>query len=330
MLSILASIFIAACGCTPEHEDPRIAVPPYLYGISNTALEVYFDNLSVTLDYTDYVWAVTGAGSVGATKWTYTPGAVGDTSLTFQMSQAGYLDSGSTTLRVTDGTIAATKVVLVGDSLTDNAVYPDALAALVGGSVTFLGTKTTAGGTKHDGESGKYWCWFAQDAASPMTSAANTIDIAAYVTAIGATPDVIVWQLGINSVYTATLAQAESTITTELGCAATLIAAWQAAYPAAIHGISITTPGNAANQPYYDTYSYPVNDVYYWRQKNHRVVERLIETYSASEGSGIYLIPANLSIDRVNGYPSDNAVHPNNTGYEQIATVVKAWLAYVR
>jgi lysophospholipase L1-like esterase len=68
----------------------------------------------------------------------------------------------------------------------------------------------------------------------------------------------------------------------------------------------------------------------------------MLETFGDRETDGVYLVPAWLNLDPVNGFPAtkaaaharsaaevirqSNGVHPSAEGYRQIGDAVYAWL----
>ena len=40
----------------------------------------------------------------------------------------------------------------------------------------------------------------------------------------------------------------------------------------------------------------------------------------------IHVIPTELHLNTLDGYPANNSVHPNEVGYKQIAASIHAWL----
>lgn len=52
----------------------------------------------------------------------------------------------------------------------------------------------------------------------------------------------------------------------------------------------------------------------------------MIQKFKNRQHSGVYLVPIEVNIDTTNVYPLDNAVHPNEFGYLQIATSFYTWL----
>ena len=56
--------------------------------------------------------------------------------------------------------------------------------------------------------------------------------------------------------------------------------------------------------------------------------KRLLEKYGGREDEKIFVVPTELYLDPVDGYPVDNAVHPNVDGYNQIGASVYSWLKW--
>ena len=52
----------------------------------------------------------------------------------------------------------------------------------------------------------------------------------------------------------------------------------------------------------------------------------MLQRLSHREQEGIVLVPTELNVDPVSGYPDNNGVHPNATGYAQIGTSFYAWM----
>jgi len=69
-----------------------------------------------------------------------------------------------------------------------------------------------------------------------------------------------------------------------------------------------------------------------YKRNQHRVVERMMQTFGNREDKNVYLVPAQVNLDCVNNYPIDdagrqnNGVHPAPAGYRQIGDSIYAWL----
>ena len=57
-------------------------------------------------------------------------------------------------------------------------------------------------------------------------------------------------------------------------------------------------------------------------------MQRQIEHFGGKQAEGMFIIPTELNLDTMDGYPANNAVHPNAAGYVQIGTSVYSWLKH--
>ena len=97
------------------------------------------------------------------------------------------------------------------------------------------------------------------------------------------------------------------------------------AAPAAKLAICLTPPPNSRQEAFEANYQ----DRYTrwgWKRIQHRLVERQLEHFAEDTQRNLSLIPTQVNIDPIDGYPADNAVHPNQSGYQQIGTSIYAWL----
>ena len=138
----------------------------------------------------------------------------------------------------------------------------------------------------------------------------------------------MIFNLGINDCFGANpneLAKTDEHIDGVFKQAEILIKAFRDAAPKAELGICLTTPGNARDGAFVANYKnrYPR---WGWKRIQHRLVQRQLKQFGERETDNLHLIPTELNLDIVNGYPSDNAVHPNEIGYQQIAATIHAWL----
>ena len=106
-----------------------------------------------------------------------------------------------------------------------------------------------------------------------------------------------------------------------------LLAAFHQAAPNASLCISLTTPPNSREE------AFQANDggKYHrwgWKRIQHRLIQRLIADFAGRETDRIYLVPTPLNIDPRDGYPLDNAVHPNAQGYHQISASIYSFLKH--
>ena len=144
----------------------------------------------------------------------------------------------------------------------------------------------------------------------------------------GQPPDAILFLLGINDCFGAKpddRAALDQTINATLDNAEKLLAAFRQAAPKAVFAVGLTPPPNSREEGFIANYKGQYHR-WGWKRIQHRLVQRMLERFGRRESEGIQIVPTELNIDPVEGYPVDNGVHPNAAGYAQIGTSFYAWL----
>lgn len=222
---------------------------------------------------------------------------------------------------------AGTKsILMVGDSVMHNGmVYnryqPQITGLLSNSSITFLGTQDAP--NNHEGHDGFTWKIFATGigATSPFIKA-EVLDIAAYFTDNSiATPDVVVFQLGVNeciqNCLVNTLPFTDAEITTTVNYAKTLIDAFLA-YDSNLKILielpTITSSTSVAWNIDYDETNY-LQDQFIENVNKYSVAA------TSAFANGIYNSRVDcgysrIYLDRATGYSeaTNNGVHPNTAG----------------
>jgi hypothetical protein len=230
------------------------------------------------------------------------------------------------------------KILIIGNSLTAAGHYPAKVQSFMRDSVRypvkFLGSKTSNGGI-HEGYGGKTWKWFVHHGDSPFVfrTADNDsiLDFGHYFTeVVHDTPDMVVIFLGINDCFRADTASVETIDKTidEMLEESTFFLSKLIQYKTDLEiGICLTPPANVRET----AFQYNYGDKYTrsgWEKIQRRLVERYITFFDGHFQSNCSLIPVEINIDTYNGYPGDNAVHPNVYGYDQIAASIFSWIYY--
>jgi len=300
-------------------------------------------------------------GRTEARRWTVTPSA-GDVGrhpfvLRVQDARGRVLETARSVVCVAPAAAGVGKplrILLVGDSLTHASVYPNVLARLLSKpgnpKWTMLGThrpKNAAAGVAHEGYGGWTWQRFLEHyephpdgtyrkRSSPFIfpdpgSGKPKLNIPRYFSEYGGTPPhVVVFLLGINDCFTANpddLAAMDARIGTVLKKADALLAAFHAAAPSCLLGVCLTPPPNARESGFDANYKGRYHR-WGWKRIQFRLVERMLEHFEGREKERIVPVPTELNLDPVNGFPTNNGVHPNKFGYSQIAASLYAWLKW--
>jgi lysophospholipase L1-like esterase len=339
----------------------QLTLPPACYAVVGTEFTLWFENVVLTKSPAAYKYQVeAGVGRTEARRWTWTPEAsdVGQRKLTISITDAEGKSVGRASTEIHIAPAEAGKgrpltILIVGDSLTNATAYPNEVARLLSQpgnpQWSMLGTNKPSNalpGVAHEGYGG--WTWerfntlytakpdpekgyrqsspflFADDAGKPV------LDVERYLKehAGGKQPDVVFFLLGINDCFGAKPddpAKMDATIDHVLKQADTLLAAFRKALPKADLAIGLTTPGNVRESAFEGDYkgSYPQ---WGWKRIQHRLVQKELEHFGERAKHRIFIVPTELELDTLDGYPENNSVHPNTVGYNQVGRSIYAWL----
>lgn len=343
--------------------DLQLTLPPVVYATPDVQMSIYHDNIVLTETPQDYRFEFAcDVGKNEAQRWTVKPADrdVGDHPIAITVKDASgkVLEQGKTTLHVSPrkaGDGKALRLLIIGDSLTNASAYPNEIARLLalGGNpkFTLLGThKPTSAkpGVVHEGYGGWKWSDFLTKftaptpgvTAGPLARKATSPFI--FPSADGKTgvfdlnryfkehcdnqpPDIVTFLLGINDCFAADPNNPDAKIDEVLANADKLLAEFHKVAPKAILAVGLTTPPNSRQEGFTANYKdkYPR---WGWKRIQHRLVQRMLERLSNREKDGIHLVPTELNLDPVDGYPNNNGVHPNATGYAQIGASFYSWM----
>lgn len=365
--AFLAAVPPPAVAAEPS-ADLRLSLPTDFYAVVGSEMSLYFDNVVLTETPDRYRFAVVcPIGETGTRRWNCTPrpGDTGTHALTITVSDSGgkQLAHKSARLHVVPsnaGQGQSLKLLIVGDSLTHATVYPNELARLLSRpgnpSWKMLGThrpKNAAAGVAHEGYGGWTWQRFVsryepnpdgthRKRSSPFvfldSSGKPKLDVGRYFdeTAEGDRPDVVMFLLGINDCFSANPDQLTATderIDGMLQQAGRLLAAFRKAAPQADLAICVTTPPNSRQSAFEANYQTRCSR-WGWKRIQHRIVERLLAEYETPEGNSegnrgrLFVVPTHLNLDPIDGYPANNGVHPNASGYRQVGVSLYSWLKW--
>lgn len=343
----------------------QLTLPKTWYGVPGVPISFYYDNVVLTEHPEQYQFEVIcDIGAAEAKRWTVTPAErdAGDHAMEVLVKDAGgkVLERAKTTLRIAPKNAGAgreLKLLIVGDSLTAATIYPNEMARLLNTEGnpkwTMLSDNrpaSAAPGVAHEGYGGWTWANFLskyepqpertpdgrgwKKRSSPFVfigkDSKPALDIPRYFHEVcgDQSPDVVTFLLGINDCFGAKLDDPpamEKTIDTTLDNADKLIAAFHAASPKTTVAVGLTTPPNSREEGFEANYKGKYHR-WGWKRIQHRLVQRMIERMGNRQGEGIYLVPTEMNLDPVDGFPVNNGVHPSAIGYAQIGASFYAWL----
>jgi lysophospholipase L1-like esterase len=350
-----------------ETDSLQLTLPPAWYGVPGVPISLYYDNIVLTETPENYRFDVTcDIGKSEARRWTVTPTErdAGDhaLSVTVKDAQGKKLGQGRLVLHVASRNAGESKnlrLLIIGDSLTNATLYPNEMARLLSepGNPKWLmlGTHKPSSakpGVVHEGYGGWTWGSFLTryDAklghnldekgrrnSSPFVFAGAdgkpAMDIPRYFreNCDGQPPDVVTVLLGINDCFHVSpddVKAVDAKIADCLDNADKFLKAFRAVAPRTVFGVGLTTPPNARESGFEANYKGKYHR-WGWKRIQHRLVQRMLERFGDRARDGIQLVPTELNLDPVDGYPDNNGVHPNAVGYQQIGASFYCWLKWV-
>jgi CubicO group peptidase (beta-lactamase class C family) len=363
-LQFLVLCFLAG-SLKAEPASLQLTLPAMWYGVPGVPVSLYYDNVVLTEKPAEYRFEVScDIGAPEARRWTVTPEDkdVGDHAMEVIVKDAEgkTVDHAKTMLRVAPGNAGAgreLKLLIVGDSLTAATIYPNEIGRLLSTEGnprwTMLSDNKPASagpGVAHEGYGGWRWSsfltrqvpkpertpdgkgWKTRNSpfVFPGKDGEPELNIGRYLKEVcgGQSPDVVTFLLGINDCFGANPDNPkllDQTIDAALDNAEKLLAAFRAASPKTVFAVGLTTPPNSREEAFDANYKGKYHR-WGWKRIQHRLVRRMMERLGNREGDGIQLVPTELNLDPVDGFPVNNGVHPSAGGYKEIGASFYAWL----
>ena len=134
--------------------------------------------------------------------------------------------------------------------------------------------------------------------------------------------------LGINDCFSAkpdNIAEMDQLISVTLANADKLLAAFHSAAPKATLAVALTPPPNSREEGFEANYHGKYHR-WEWKRIQHHLVQRMLAHFGDRQKDNIYILPTELNLDPVSGYPNNNGVHPNPAGYAEIGISFYSWI----
>lgn len=361
---ILAALFIFPYFAVSAAEWCEISLPSTIYGVVGYEMNVYFDNVIMCNDLTDYQIAVEcSKGMKQENRWTYTPQEAGSFSLKITVYKNGAeVSSAQTTVRVrsTAGTGATKKVLFIGDSWTDGVYYPGFTIGIPkelaqwrfaddGDNIQLVGTINGWGNENiwHEGRSGwttENYCHNStasgrddQHKNNPFyNSASGKFDFSYYLTQNSIdTPDVVIIFLGINDAGKGvTKARSIENFNAMIS---------------SIHSVSnsikigiVLTPPPGGTQDGFGARNLCGTTRFMHKYKAFNLMKAIIDNFDGGKVSNVSVVPVNVNVDCIGKYETEEVpanayttvtvkrlkdnVHPSAAGYIQVADSMYAFI----
>lgn len=355
----------------------RLTLPKTIYATPGIETNLYFDNAVLVANPANFIFDATcEKGFQYDDRWSFTP--LGEDSGDYELLIAVRNDRNEvvaqarTTVRVSSPESDAKQVSLLalGDShlqrdaylqrVLDNSVDDPKLELKLIGS-RGAGNKPPTTDLRHEGYNG----WTAQafvtrpgpkprtgfyvpaETGSPFLfdhDGQQQLDFRQYCRDFneGKAPDFVVIQVGGNDVWRADDKTIDATIDMIVGYYDTLIQMVHDVSPATRVAITLLDPPSHSQHGFRNYKGTQKQTRWQYRRNQHRMVERQIEKYAGRDSENIFLIPVNLTIDCVNGFPLReypinarnptkefrvyDGCHLSNEGYGQFGDQIYAWI----
>lgn len=329
---------------------PQVVIPDTVYAVVGRAMSIRYDQITPQIpEAVRITYGCTSAvGSVGASGFSYTPTETGSHQVIFSLADAWndvtVKDTTTVVVVASDHGGGTKSVLFVGDSVAGlippgepgNAYVPtytmDYFTADGGAAIRLLGSQ----GDPHFHECRLGWDWPSFTTLSggdnPFWDAVNSrIDFQKYIADSGLVGpiDFCAIQLGYNDLYgmSDTLdAAGIATITGHIDDFVDAMLSATTGYPNCKIVIGLPSAGNIDTLAWIDDYGsltgwklYEYNFTIYRNALNERYGSGAYHANVAVCGVGLW-------VDRVNGYPSNNYLHPNSTGAIEMADAFYAHL----
>lgn len=337
----------------------RLVMPDEIYAVEGVEMNVYFDNVFLTVNPDNYVFDVScSKGHNFKRRWSFTPGKrdIGTHKWTLQViSDAGLVAKKTLNLHVVPANAGKGKnlsLLMLGDSIIDVTTYPRQVHKLFQGpnnpKLTMVGERGSAEekarGMRHQGHAG--WAFATFLAKGPLGYADKTgkfiLDIPAYFKKNngGKAPDVIAIQLGCNDVFGSTDFYLPGTLARISGEMDTLIGAFRKAAPNSHIVLCLITP--CANSDGIGRV-YRNNQTKYQYTKNRFMLNNMImKKFKGKKDISIISLYHNLDCENnfpMKEYPINagnpikvkmpsDGLHPAPAGGNQLGDTLYSYLKY--
>lgn len=355
----------------------RLTLPPTIYAAPGVEINLYFDNAVLVANPANYIFDVTcEKGYHYDDRWSFTPLAedIGNYELvvTVHNDQNKVIARARTMVRVAKPQAVKKNVSMLvfGDShlqrdaylqrvLDSSVAAPELELVLVGSRGA--GNKPPTTELRHEGYNG----WTAQafvtregpkprtgfyvpaETASPFLYAKDgkpQLDFQQYCADMndGRPPDFVVIQVGGNDVWRADDGTINATIDKIFVYYDILIRMVHDVSPTTRVAITLLDPPSRSQHGFRNYQGTQKQTRWQYRRNQHRMVERQIERYAGRESEDLFVLPVNLCIDCVNGFPlreypinARNSMkefrvydgcHLSNEGYAQFGDEIFAWM----
>ena len=339
----------------------RLVIPDEIYAVQGLEMNVYFDNIFLTVNPDNYVFDVDcPKGHNYKRRWSFTPGKA-DAGKTYKwtlkvISDQGLVAKKTINLHVVPANAGEGKklsLLMLGDSIIDVTTYPRRVHKLFQApgnpKLTMVGDRgkpeEQAKGMRHQGHAG--WAFATFLAKGPLGAVDKrgefVLDIPGYFKRVngGKAPDVIAVQLGVNDIFGGQDFRLYSALNRISGEMDILIGAFRKAAPNSQIVICLITP--CANADGIGQI-YRCNQTKYQYTKNRFMLSNMMMEKYVNKDPKISVISLYHNLDCENNFPMGefpinggnpekikrpkDGLHPSDAGGNQLGDTLYSYLKY--
>ena len=322
---------------------PVISLPDTIWINDSIECNIYYDNITLTDSYDNYSYYVDCLiGDNYSDFFRIYPdksdGGLYELKIYLKNKFNNIIACDSTIIVIDTGNFVSSKnILLIGDSQTDQNVYPFYLNSLAGGQLVFIGTQDSGTDTPNEGYVGRDYRWFATNASSPFINS-GAIDFSNYLSSNGlSTPDIIVFACGTNDIINSINSDVADSIASSLNWLDSLIKYARQDIPGAKICINTVMPPSYYQDAFYN-YNQTANRIRTRNQFKYNYYLYNSSLFSRYNSDSVIIIPTNIYLDTKHNMKTGNvpinsrnktiisrqndAVHPDSSGYYQEADAI--------
>jgi len=331
---LLFSVMLHASGSELKTKNPlALQLPPAIYAVPGVEINIYFDNVVLTVKPDNYVFDVDcKKGYNDAKRWRFLPKKqdIGEYPLKIRIlnSENKLIGQAETKVIVAPqnaGIGKSISLLVIGDSLTNASVYArriNELFKLSGNpKLKFIGSHSGGGkkpgkdGVCHEGYGGWGWLTFcgmwsnrkdyrARSKFLVLKSGKQTLNFKAYCAKYnnGKAPDFITIMLGTNDVFAANDKNIDKSIKSVFKYMDMFLKELVKAAPDAKIGVALTPPPAGSQDAFSANYKCGQTR-WQFKRNQHRLITAMINKFKTNKNKNLSLVPVYVNLDTKNGFP---------------------------
>ncbi|WP_313627502.1 SGNH/GDSL hydrolase family protein [Enterococcus italicus] len=319
---LMLSMAIDSNNIIDDNIEFKMTLPKIIYSTVNNGLEIISKNIVCEdVDNYRFRYEIASGGQDKNDSFVYNYMSETAPSLEVSLFSKRYLKSvKGITVKNSNSRVSPIKVLYIGDSYIDEGYILERIKENLGDNVQLIGRKTTRS-VNHEGNGGWQFTSYMGSNSPFLNPETGLFDFAYYLNSNSlATPDLVVFNLGINDVVNLTT---DDSVTSKFEIAKTTFDTIIANIKSFSSSIKIAwstpAPPNSSKAIFGEKYGTTRSQ---WRVKynNHLFTKLMIDYYQDK----IDIIAQHIVVDTDNNYK--DPIHCNETGYKQLGDYQTAYL----